>query len=171
MIKQDCRGFSLVELLVVILAVALVLAISVPFSKTLVDRYRAENQMRTIYGDMMEARQRAMQRNVPHIIQFAQNGFTVYEDRDGDGVPDANEKIPNLSITTLSFTLNGTVGGLSIPSTPSTTLGLLTASRKGLLEPDTVIRIDSPRSPCNCVVTGTTRLGLGKYDGTNCVVQ
>lgn len=183
------KGVSLIEGLVVLAIVAVMMAIAIPFSLQQVRRFRAENQIRTMYSNMMEARQRAMQENVPVVVQFAQNGFVVSRWRDGsvdgvfNGAIEAGELqgITNLSLQTLSFPLNGQLGGVAIPANVGLVSGVLQISQRGVLSPTSgAIRLDSteiivnPAIRCNCVDVSLTRIGLGKYDpagaGT-CVVR
>jgi type II secretory pathway pseudopilin PulG len=172
------KGITLLETLIVVVLVGIIVAISVPLTLSTLRRYRAEDQIREIYASWMEARTRAMQRNVPYIVQLSENGFSIYEDENRDGVPDTTERDVNLSRVIFNFRLAGSVGGTAIPTTPQTTSGLVGVDRRGLVSPDTTIRVmrDSTRvqdSRINCIITSATQIGLGRYDeNTNtCRVQ
>lgn len=159
------KGITLLETLIVVAFIGIILLVSVPLTVRLIQRYRCEKQIRTIYSSCMEARQRAMQRNIPYLLRFDTRKFEVYEDQNRDGNPDAIERVDVLSLGTIAptdFSMVGIVGGAPITPTPQ----VATANERGLVQPDVMIRIDNNDSPYNCMVTSLTRIGLGKYAST-----
>jgi prepilin-type N-terminal cleavage/methylation domain-containing protein len=158
------KGMTLLEALIVVALVGLILLISVPLTIQLIRRYKCENEIRRIHASFMEARQRAMQRNVPHLLVVDTNSVAVYEDLDKDGTGGPGEKIQSLSLDApLYFPLEGEIDGTALP-------GTATANAKGLISPPIDIRIDNPDSPYNCIATSVTRIGMGKYAST-CKIQ
>lgn len=160
------KGITLVEALVVMVLIAIILAISTPMTLRAIRRYRCEEEVRSVYSSWMDARQRAMERNIPYLIQVRTTSVFVYEDRDRDNVADNNELQPELSQPTLAFPLTGTVDGSSI-----TAVQTAKANDRGIIEVPIEVGITNVQSPFNCIRTNVTTIGLGKYNGTNCVIQ
>lgn len=87
------RGFSLIEIMVVIAIVAIAMTFAVPN----IVGWRTKQRFLTAANDVHEAikvaRSCAIKENVAVRVQFdtANRRFTVFPDRDGDGNQDANE--------------------------------------------------------------------------------
>ncbi len=173
-------GFTIIELLIVIIILSILLAIAGLSGKTWHDRYRVEGQTKEMYTDLMNARVSAMQKNRIYFVTLSPLQYTIYEDRDpghpfstepaydGDGVFQgaAGDRmivqkttqypiIPDPVGTTI-FTLD-TTGLVSLASTTATLHFDLTGS--------TV-------SPAyDCITLLPTRILMGKWSGTDCVNQ
>ncbi len=66
--KQD--GVTLIELLIVI-AIGGILVIALGFEFVgWMARYRVESQIKTMQADLLNARQRAMEKNIQYVAQF-----------------------------------------------------------------------------------------------------
>lgn len=181
------KGLTLVETLVVIALIAIILSFTVPFTLDMIRRSRAETEIRNLYGNLTEARQRAVERSLPYLVLVTGSAATtdgvgssveIYEDQDEDGTADAGEKIDNLSWAptaagrTPAYSLNVKVGGSLVASQT------ITISTRGMMTPDANIFMvararDAGVSDAvvNCFALSITRIGLGKYDGTNCQIQ
>jgi type IV fimbrial biogenesis protein FimT len=88
------RGFTLVELMVLIVIAGLILGVGVPafldFRESL-DERQAPNQVRT---DLETARQSAIERHVPVIVSFGRlpsASYAIHTDTNGNGLRDAGE--------------------------------------------------------------------------------
>lgn len=172
------KGITLVETLVVLALISIILSLTVPFSLQMVRKSRAESEIRTLFGNVTEARQRAVQRSVPYIVRVSSTGVDVYEDTNNDGSPDPAEKLDQLSDDSISYSLTGDVGGQAIVgcSTPNCDMAL---NVHGVLLPTSSIFLKSNGSDTgpddavvNCMSLDTTRIGLGKKDASNnCVMQ
>lgn len=168
----------MVETLVVLALISIILSITVPFTLQMVRKSRAEAEIRNLFGNVTEARQRAVQRSLPYIVRPSTTGVDVYEDANSDGTAASTEKVDTLSKGSLTYTLEGTVGGTNIVgcSAPNCDMNL---NGHGVVLPTTSIFLkingaDTGPSDAvvNCMVLDTTRIGLGKKDASNnCIVQ
>jgi prepilin-type N-terminal cleavage/methylation domain-containing protein len=80
-------GVTLIELLLVTSIIA-ILAVVLAFTyKGWQQSYNIEKQVKDLYGDLMDARTRAMTRNRMHFVALKKddkNDYSVYEDTDDD---------------------------------------------------------------------------------------
>jgi prepilin-type N-terminal cleavage/methylation domain-containing protein len=77
--KRD-RGFSLIELLIILGIMAILLAIAAPQFSVWITKYNIEAQVRQLYGDLSNARAQAMYRNRTHFVVGAANIYQVIDD-------------------------------------------------------------------------------------------
>lgn len=174
-------GYSLIELLVILAFVGIILLIATPLTLENIRRARAENEAQTIYSNIAEARQRALQRNLNYILQIKQDSVNIFEDRNNNNTAENSERVDLLStgsLGKLSYLLQGNVGGTAIGASAVTA----TSSRKGFIQPNTLIYLDQQTDltgPAkgiqegrhNCISIDFTRVSIGKYNGTTCQVQ
>ena len=113
------KGFTLVELMFVILILGLTLAISLPGFGRFLQTWKLHGEVDQFASILRTARSAAVMRNVDAVFQFDVNNGTYfyYEDNDGDGQRDNSEyrstifSLPpgirfeshTLSATTLTF--------------------------------------------------------------------
>jgi type II secretory pathway pseudopilin PulG len=162
---KNQRGMTIIEALVVFLLISIILLVSVPLTLRLIRRYKCENEIRKVYAGLMEARQRAMQRNINYLVEADTDEVLIYEDSNNDGVGDTGERVDSISLASpVYFPLVGDIGGDALPAQG-------VANTRGLISPDINIRIDNDDSPYNCVFSNVTRIGMGKYDGAKCNLQ
>jgi hypothetical protein len=137
---------------------------------------RAEAEIRTLYSNITEARQRTIERNYPYIINVKDSAVDVYEDQNGNNAADATEKIDRLSLTISSkdYKLTGTVGGTGISGTAAP----FTINVRGIaLTSVTMFLTGYSTDPGvsdaqrNCISVTATRIGQGKGNGSNCNLQ
>lgn len=79
-ITGDSRGFSLVEMLIVIGIILILLTIAVPAFNTWLTKYNVEDQIKQIYSDLQTARSRALYTKRMHFVTMAGTNQTIYDD-------------------------------------------------------------------------------------------
>lgn len=181
--KQD--GVTLIELLIVI-AIGGILVIALGFEFVgWMARYRVESQIKTMQADLLNARQRAMEKNIQYVTQLQADkiSYVICEDSNGNSLCDA----PAETTTPISRTLSK--NGLRYPMDwTSLNLGvvpnnIIIIDRRGTLpctdpnatctgfiflrNPDT----GNPYKPeddidYDCIVLSAVKINVGKYDTT-----
>lgn len=169
--RMNQDGVSFLETLIVMALVALILIISVPWTLNQIRHARSEAEIRTLYSNLTEARQRTIERNFPYIVNVKDSAVDVYEDRNGNGTADATEKVSGLSfaIGSQDYKLTGKVGATAISGTVAPFIinvrGISLSSATLLL---TGYDADPGVSGAqrNCINVSATRIGQGKGTGT-----
>ena len=173
---MDKRGFTIVELLIVIAILATLLGIATLSYNSVMDRLYAEKQMKEMFTDLMNARVRAMQRNRPHFVVFTASQYTVYEDM--DPAPDGDGTL-TVGADTMIQQKN------LMPKYPLTWPADWTAASplqfngKGLIPTDVVggippwtVRISTPTSgEYDCIKVSEIKITMGKWDGATCLAK
>jgi prepilin-type N-terminal cleavage/methylation domain-containing protein len=164
--KND--GFSIIELLVVLLILGALLSIAGLQMNTWIVRSQVEEQIKRMHADFMNARMRAMDRNRVHFVKLnvASKQYEIWEDTnpapDGDGgLQTAGTPDTRVSAVTLNNDYQATLS-----------LGVTTFSfdARGLVSNVGTIRIDNSYGPLfDCIVLSDTRIRLGRYDGAACI--
>lgn len=87
---KNSKGFSLLELLVVLAIIMIVAAIGLPNYNNFVRKNRIHNQTKRIYSDLASMRTMAMNSNRMHFMQFGlpNNQYQVVEDTNGNNLLD-----------------------------------------------------------------------------------
>jgi prepilin-type N-terminal cleavage/methylation domain-containing protein len=174
--RMNRKGFSLTELLMVIVIMGILLSLGVIAYNTMMDRANAERQMTEMFTDLMNARVRAMQRNRTHFVVLSATQYTIFEDTspapDGDGSltigADAmfqqKNLIPKFPVTTLPN------ANQWIAASP------LQFNGRGIVPTDVVagipgvVRISMATSGAiDCLVVSEIKITLGKWNGATCV--
>lgn len=143
---QNSRGFSMVELMVVVAIVLLIAVVAVPNVMNTINNIRLRSMVGTVSGVMQNGRMLAIKANRQYTVRYAMLGSSsvVFVDVDGSGTPEASEP---------QAQLGGTIIQVAAPvgTTPldSTTLGF---------PPQTGNLTFNPRGlPC----TAPTNCGVG----------
>jgi Tfp pilus assembly protein FimT len=165
------KGITLLETLIILFLITIILAIAVPYTIDVVQKARAEGQIRTLYSNISEARQRTIQRNIPYLVTISTQAVDIYEDSNQNSTADTNEKLDILSLDQLSFALAGKVGTTGLTTTPQTLVisvrGIMQSSSTMFLNPSTG-NFGPTLATVNCVGITSTRVAQGKYNGTSC---
>jgi|MudIll2142460700_1097286.scaffolds.fasta_scaffold37873_2 type IV fimbrial biogenesis protein FimT len=167
------KGFTIVELLIVIAILAALLGMASLSYNSMMDRLNVEKQMQEMSADLMSARMRAMQRNRTHFVVFTASQYTIYEDT--DPAPDGDGTL-TIGADTMFQQKN------LIPKFPVvwpaawTPVSPLQFNGKGIVPTDDVIdipgivRISTATSGgTDCLIISEIKITLGKWDGTTCI--
>ena len=163
------NGYSIIELIVVIGILSILLAIATFSGHEWLERYRVEGQTKELYADLMNARVSALQRNRVFFVTLAANQYTVYEDTspspDGNGTLETGAGQDRLVMQkAVRYALSSNI---DIATTR------VAFSATGLASPNnTTIWFTATSNPASdCIVLATTRILMGKMNGTVCALQ
>ncbi len=169
------KGVTLIELAIVVSIIA-ILIIAVGFSfEGWVGRYKVEGQMKEIYGDLMNARAKAMSKSRVYFVTLATNSYTIYEDT--NPVPDGNGTLE--TGTDDSVTQRNLATGYPIKWSDPQGDTQIDFSTKGLSSDNKIICSNtSYNADYSCIVISSTRINIGQLttaggacDASNCVVK
>ena len=155
------RGFTIVEVMIVIAILGILVVIGVTDFRGLTEKYKVEAETKQFYADLMDARGRAMQRNRWFFVQVASTGYATFEDGplpDGDTLPNGNDNL----VTNVSLRheiLNDLAGG-----------GSFGFNRNGIANDNGTIRLKSNVHPdYDCITIKPTRIKMGEFVDGACV--
>lgn len=176
--KVKNKGFSLIEI-VVVLSIISILSFAFMYDfKGWIGRYRVESQIKEMYTDLINARTRAMQRGRMHFITNTNSTYAVYEDT--NPAPDGNESLET-----------GSGGDTLLPKFPKNLTYLvnwdggegtiISISKNGLLEPSGSIFL-IPRNysdeeetinnaDFNCINISSLKIYMGKKNDSVCEIK
>ena len=120
----DHRGFSVIELAVVVGIIVILAVISAPVMSSYSPSYNSKKAAREIVSEMQLARIHAIKNRTNAVAVFYPDGFVpadqansflIYEDKDKDWIQDADEKVivqrtsmpANVKLISVVFTSNG----------------------------------------------------------------
>ncbi|WP_303720270.1 GspH/FimT family pseudopilin [Malonomonas rubra] len=96
---ENSRGFTLLELIIVVALIGIMVAVAIPSINTWMPNYRLKGAARDLYSAMMKAKSEAIKRNVNCAITFNQSvggvtqAYVVYVDGNQNCEFDAGEEI------------------------------------------------------------------------------
>jgi prepilin-type N-terminal cleavage/methylation domain-containing protein len=189
--KQD--GFTLIELLVVVTIITIVTVVFGFEFTGWIARYKVENQIKTMHADLMNARQKAMERNTQYVAQLlpGNKSYVICEDSNGNNACDAPAETTTsvsqmLSKNNLRYPLTWALDLGAPPNPPANTIII---DRRGILpcddpivtctgtiwltNPDTGAVYGPNDVDYDCIVLSTVKINVGKYDATipGCTVK
>ncbi len=173
--NRDEKGFSIIELLVVMLIISTLLGIGFFSFRSMNDRYTIERQMKEMHMDLMNARLRAMQRNRIHFVKFTSSPpsppqYAIYEDTDPS--PDGDAQLDTTKDTlflTKSLSPNFPVAFPAAWSSNSTALLFTPRGVVDTLATSTgTVRVTVEKNgEYDCIVISEMKNTLGKWDATS----
>lgn len=90
--NADSKGFTLVEMMIVIAVMAILAAIAAPNFQTYMTQRRLNGAARQVMTDLMAARMKAVSLNQKVKVSFGSNHtYQIWNDADGNGTVDDNE--------------------------------------------------------------------------------
>ncbi len=171
--KKD--GFSLIELLVVMIILGIVASLGTVSFTGWVRKHNLESQVKEMYTDLMSARLTAMHQNRTHFVTLSTNQLKAYEDTDpapnGDGTLTLGSDNP----LCLWERKRGDSVDAACPSNSSSSYknlqfattwngaATLEFNARGLSNADKSICVFSAHNPSyDCIVVSATRIRMGK---------
>jgi prepilin-type N-terminal cleavage/methylation domain-containing protein len=164
------RGFTIVELIVVIAIMSILLAMAFLSYKDIQQRNDVEQKVKIMYAELMNVRIRAMQRGRDHFVTLP-TGSTMYRIYEDGPAPDGDSSFNTASDTLLS--LQSVAPYTLVLSTA--TISLVQFTAKGLLSAGTPtgwVRINATTTgEYDCIFIDQIRTGMGKMNGANCIIK
>lgn len=164
---MNARGFSLIELLVVISLIAILLIVAALNFRSWSIKYAIEAQVKELHSDINSIRLRAMQTKQRHQITLNPSTITVRSfSNEADVV---GTVLPQYS-KTLKFQIQQLGGGglTAFDNTP------LAFNERGYL-PNVgltiAVGVSRGEAALNCLSVHTVRVNMGRINGNNCESQ
>ena len=168
---QQNRGFSLIELMVVVAIMIILLAIGIPQLSKYIKKYNVEKEITTLYSDLMNQRFKSMNSGIPHGVMFdssKQYTLFTFDDKDYDLTFDNTSEEKDASIKIVNYDLqagSNSVNGMVILFDKT---GMAKTSSWGL--GNFTIDINYP-ARYNCITISSSRIKMGVWDGSDCQVK
>ena len=156
----DRRGFTLVEIMIVIAILGILVVIGVTDFRGLNEKYKVEAETKQLYADLMDARARAMQRDRVFFVQINVNDYQTYEDT--SPAPDGDGALQNTDTLAVNVKVSHTVvtGNITVPLS-------FNFNRNGIASVAGFIRVSSTTKPdYDCIWIRATRIKMGQYNAS-----
>jgi type IV fimbrial biogenesis protein FimT len=162
---KEERGFTLVELMVVISITALLLAWGMPAYSTWKEKHDIENEIVQLYSDLQFARMTAYGNKVLTGVWWGGGAniaaYQIISDADGDGAIGNSSGDTEIGAgVTAKYSITSTVSQNSV-----------SFDGRGFLNPPNPTSFyiaSSSGAASDCVSVSLTRINVGKWDGTSC---
>lgn len=162
------RGFTLIELIVILLILGAMATIALPNFSNFVRKNRIQNQTKRIHADLINARVMSMSRNMNHFVVFDLPGkkYSIFADTNGnkeyDAPPGDTQVLVRSSVDKDNFSFFNVIPQ---NETIQTTTGFMGEfNTRGIAEQwGTVCIVASNIQPSqNCVAVSPTQIRIGK---------
>jgi prepilin-type N-terminal cleavage/methylation domain-containing protein len=163
------RGFTIIELLVVVIISMILMAIAALSFKDWVTRYNVEAEIKQMYAEIQSARLRAMEKKRAHFVVFDAPARTITVVDDSSPAPYGNGTIETTDTVVKTVALTNSVTfSAGFPAT-------LSFDAKGIANVGTAtgaMCVASRVSPdFDCLTIGQSRINMGKLTAQGgCIV-
>ena len=161
-------GFSLIELVVVVVIMSVLLSIAIPNLIKYIKKYRIESEINTLYANMVEQRFQSMKSGVPHGVVFdSTSKYTLFEfeDKNYNLVFDGIDEERGKKSVDIPYPFNSDVVGKVVMFDSA---GIARKEDWGLCS--LTIYVNSPAG-YNCIAISASRIKMGVWDGSNCKIK
>lgn len=166
--QMGMRGITLMELIIVIAVSGTIMGIAAFNGQRLLTRCEAENQVRRMHVDMMDARVRALQASKVFFVTVTAEGYQITEDTNESGGTEPDAEDTALWAAPKRFKHHSQWTGTVIMDAK----GIISTSAHPLLSNAALaIRFDAVDADpeYDCILVGPTRMNAGKWNGRKCV--
>jgi len=166
-------GFSLLEMIVVVLILLTMLAIAVPYLSGYMKKYNTQKEITRIYGDLSLQRFKSMNTGIPHGIRFdstTQYTLFTFNDKNYNLKFDGVTEEKNALNVTLKYPLNNITPG-----------SVIMFGDKGIARNnnwcsygdnvDNITLYISYPARHNCIEVSISRIVMGEYNAGKCEVK
>ncbi len=160
-----CRGFTLVELMIVIIIFGFMVALGAPALSTWQTKHNVEAEIEKLHSNLQYARRKAHTEKVVWGVWWGtgNNPFNYCEIRRDNSMP------PNGSISDTIDANPQAATSLKFPTNTSANVGSITFDARGFSNVLTTLYITTNTgASTDCISIFWTRIKVGKWDGANC---